>query len=53
MKASDLSLNEPFLFVSQLLLFLRITVQFTMVAAAVAVAVADAVVVFPTTSHVL
>lgn len=50
MKASDLSLNEPILFVSQLL-FLRITVQFTMVAVAAAAAVA--VVVFPTTSHVL
>lgn len=46
MKASDLPLNEPFLFVSQLL-FLRITVEFTMVAAAAVV------VVFPTTSHVL
>lgn len=49
MKASELSLNEPFLFLSQLLLFVRITVEFTMVAAAVAAAV----VVFPTTSHVL
>lgn len=48
MKASDLSLNEPFLFLSQLL-FLRITIEFTMVAAAAAVAV----VVFPTTNHVL
>lgn len=48
MKASELSLNEPFLFLSQLL-FVHITVEFTMVA----VAVAAAVVVFPTTSHVL
>lgn len=48
MKASELSLNEPFLFLSQLL-FVHITVEFTMVAAAVAAVV----VVFPTTSHVL
>lgn len=51
MKASELSLNEPFLFLSQLLLFVRITVEFTMVA--VAAAAAAAVVVFPTTSRVL
>ena len=49
MKASELSLNEPFLFLSQLLLFVRITVEFTRVA----VAAAAAVVVFPTTSRVL
>lgn len=48
MKASELSLNEPFLFLSQLL-FVHITVEFTMVA----VAAAAAVVVFPTTSRVL
>ena len=50
MQASELSLNEPFLFLSQLL-FVRITVEFTMVAVAAAAAVV--VVVFPTTSHVL
>ena len=49
MKASELSLNEPFLILSQLL-FLHINVEFTTVAAAEAAAV---VVVFPTTSHVL
>lgn len=48
MKASELSLYEPFLFLSQLL-FVHITVEFTMVA----VAAAAAVVVFPTTSRVL
>lgn len=48
MKASELSLNEPFLFLSQLL-FVHITVEFTMVA----VAAAAAVVVFPTTSRAL
>lgn len=48
MKASELSLNELFLFLSQLL-FVHITVEFTMVAAAAAAAV----VVFPTTSRVL